>query len=388
MPMDLPTHCCLTMASTGGGNCGTRWGGNDRAPKFPIPTNLDFLLHYGTVRSDQAALDPPEHAPPHGARWYPRPHRRRIRTLQRGRKMARAPLRKNAVRQRPARRYVCPGVASIARSAGDERAALQRAALGIVDFVQREWSHASGGFYSALDADSDGVEGKYYVWTAEERSLTEEEYRLCEQAFGGWEERLGRVRIGGYSQCAHEVGVRQVNSTSLDRERKPSERNWRLFMQNLGPLHGASLLDDKVLTAWTALMASAQRPAPFSIGPRTSNGRGKRWIHPRLSVRWSAATRLTNTGPRIDAVGRLWSPSPPASISTKPRLKRGTPSPPLNWQNRPLLIFTIRPTAHLVQRMSGEALFARKQENDDSVVRAQWREPLPTITFSIGQIGG
>ena len=35
----------------------TRWGGNDRAPKFPIPTNLDFLLHYGTVRDDQAALD-------------------------------------------------------------------------------------------------------------------------------------------------------------------------------------------------------------------------------------------------------------------------------------------------------------------------------------------
>jgi len=38
-------------------NWDPKWGGNDRAPKFPIPTNLDFLLHYGTVRGDKQALD-------------------------------------------------------------------------------------------------------------------------------------------------------------------------------------------------------------------------------------------------------------------------------------------------------------------------------------------
>ena len=35
-------------------------------------------------------------------------------------------------------------------------------------FVERELSHDNGAFYSALDADSEGLEGKFYVWKKEE----------------------------------------------------------------------------------------------------------------------------------------------------------------------------------------------------------------------------
>ena len=72
-------------------NWDPKWGGNDRAPKFPIPTNLDFLLHYGTVRQDRQALDHVLNTLLKMERGrHPRSHRWRIRALQRGRKMARA----------------------------------------------------------------------------------------------------------------------------------------------------------------------------------------------------------------------------------------------------------------------------------------------------------
>ena len=37
-----------------------------------------------------------------------------------------------------------------------------------IDYVRRDLRHADGGFYSSEDADSEGVEGKFYVWTTDE----------------------------------------------------------------------------------------------------------------------------------------------------------------------------------------------------------------------------
>ena len=360
----------------------TRWGGNDRAPKFPIPTNLDFLLHYGTVRSDQAALDHALNTLLHMERggihdhigggfarysvdekWHV-PHFEKM--LYDNAQLAGTFARAwQALPEAPA----------------SERAALQQAALGIVDFVQREWSHASGGFYSALDADSDGVEGKYYVWTAEELRavLTEEEYRLCEQAYAvdgksAWDEYESEATANVLMKWASDKSI----ATSLDREPEA-------FRAELEPVHAtlravrkervAPGLDDKILTAWTALMASGLT-ATGTIFNRTEDiDRARQALDFILGTQRRADGRLQHvyhqsTGPRIDGMLDDYGSTIAACLDFyQATFETSYALAAAELAEQAIADFYDQ--AHgtfWFQRMSGEALFARKQENDDSVV--------------------
>src|SRR5207249_3033673 len=64
-------------------------------------------------------------------------------------------------------------------------AEIRRVTEETLGWVEREMTHPAGGWYSSLDADSEGEEGKFYVWTAGElRSLLGDDFDACAKAWG------------------------------------------------------------------------------------------------------------------------------------------------------------------------------------------------------------
>lgn len=132
-------------------------------------------------------------------------------------------------------------------------------------FMEREMTHAEGGFFSALDADSEGEEGKFYVWEQAEieRILEADASVFC--AFygvtpdGNWEHRniLWRPKPLEVFAAEHQLDTEALGERLADCRTK-------LFAERRRRVRPG--LDDKVLLGWNALMASAQVHAFEALG--------------------------------------------------------------------------------------------------------------------------
>jgi uncharacterized protein len=120
-----------------------------------------------------------------------------------------------------------------------------RVARETLDWILREMQGVEGGYYSTQDADSEGVEGKFYVWSEEEvrRLLGERADEFCRTydvtRSGNWEETNILHRPEGFS------------SGDSDRERRLREAREILLAEREKRIHPG--LDDKVLTSWNGL---------------------------------------------------------------------------------------------------------------------------------------
>jgi uncharacterized protein YyaL (SSP411 family) len=130
---------------------------------------------------------------------------------------------------------------------GEER--LRDVCTETLDWVLREMRGPEGGFYSALDADSEGVEGKFYVWTdAELRELLGELYGDAVAYFAPRPFERGSYVLEGRGprpDALPEIKRRLLEART--RRVRPG-------------------LDDKRLTAWNALMISALADAGAALG--------------------------------------------------------------------------------------------------------------------------
>ena len=126
---------------------------------------------------------------------------------------------------------------------------------GICDFVLRELTAAEHGFFSALDADSDGEEGKFYRWTAEEleRLPSIENFELAADLFrlGGKPNFEGEFYVPDPGRTLSEIAQkRSLSFAALVDEWDPVRES--LFEHR--KQHPRPLTDIKILTAWNGLM--------------------------------------------------------------------------------------------------------------------------------------
>jgi len=143
----------------------------------------------------------------------------------------------------------------------------RRVAIETLDYILREMTSPDGGFYSATDADSEGVEGKFFVWTPEEIravvSSEDEAKRFCAYyditPGGNWEHK----NIPNTPESIETV------ATHL----KIFPKDLQATIDRVKPLVYAARatrippgLDDKVLTAWNGMMISAMAEGARVLG--------------------------------------------------------------------------------------------------------------------------
>lgn len=223
-------------------------GGFDGAPKFPMPVALNLVHQMGVLHQDDALLDfvylTLDRMASSGIydqvgggfarysvdeRWFA-PHFEKM-------------LYDNA--------QLVSLYSNAYRTTGNDL--YKRVVKETVGFVEHELMSPEGAFYSALDADSEGEEGKFYVWTHRELKdlvgADDHFYRYFNiEENGNWE-KGNNILHGGITREEY-CRINNLDSETFNANLKSSLK--RLYEKRSDRIRPG--LDDKILTAWNALM--------------------------------------------------------------------------------------------------------------------------------------
>ena len=139
-----------------------------------------------------------------------------------------------------------------------------------IDYVLRDLRHPDGGFYSAEDADSEGEEGKFYVWSLDE--LTE-----VATAAGLTEDQVNEIAgWWGVTESGNFEGHNILHVAELSLEASGGPGRGAAAPEGLGTARAALFehreqrvrpgLDDKVLTGWNGMFLQALAEAAAALG--------------------------------------------------------------------------------------------------------------------------
>jgi uncharacterized protein YyaL (SSP411 family) len=130
----------------------------------------------------------------------------------------------------------------------------------------REMQHPLGGYYSALDADSEGEEGKYYLWRRDQvkRLLTEDEYLVVETLYGldkpaNFEGKWNLHRYDSWPSVVARLGLERGKANELLASAK-----MKLYTEREKRVRPG--VDDKVLASWNGLAIKGMARAGTVLG--------------------------------------------------------------------------------------------------------------------------
>ena len=161
-------------------------------------------------------------------------------------------------------------------------------ARDILDYVLRDMTHPDGGFYSAEDADSEGHEGKFYCWTRAEleKLLSPEEFKVAVRYFGITEQ--GNFIDHSHPQPLPGQNVLSIVSPDLPDVDKPLLASAKKKMSAVRAKRIRPHLDDKILASWNGLMLGAFARAFAVLGDEkylAAAEKNVKFVHAKL---WDA----------------------------------------------------------------------------------------------------
>jgi len=161
----------------------------------------------------------------------------------------------------------------------------------ILAYILRDMTHPEGGFYSAEDADSEGHEGKFYCWTRAELSklLTAEEFNVAARYFDVTEN--GNFVDHSHPSPLPNQNVLSIVDPKLPDSDKPLLGSAKKKMFDARSHRVRPHLDDKILASWNGLMLGAIARAYAVLGDEQYHAAAEKNLAFLQSKLWDAKTK-------------------------------------------------------------------------------------------------
>ena len=235
-------------------------GGSEGAPKFPMPNSYNFLLKYAHLADNKECLDHIEITLEklayggiydHIGGGFARYSVDRLWKVPHFEKMLYDNAQLVSLYSEAYLKFKNP--------------LYKEVVIETLEFVERELMADEGAFFSALDADSEGEEGKFYIWKEDDlKRIIKHDYPIFKQHFninsnGFWEH--GNYILLRKESKEQIASIHEIDLEELDNKIK----DWKKILLKERSKRVRPGLDDKSLTSWNGLMLQAYLDAYFSF---------------------------------------------------------------------------------------------------------------------------